>query len=162
MTGSQKKGELSKAAHFFFTGFQFNSCFPPSLKQSLALRGENILFHFSHSVVKGLGTLVLSSSRHSLTLLLPPPLSPLFLTSGPVKPLAGGEMEGVRLLDAGAHTCVFLCVFAPRAGVVCIRGLCARASASDSVCALFKPTVSKALQGSLCIIGDLLLSAHCI
>lgn len=40
--------------------------------------------------------------------------------------------------------------------------VCVHASPCDSVCALFKPTVSKALQGSLCIIGDLLLSAHCI
>lgn len=38
---------------------------------------------------------------------------------------------------------------------------CAHLSPCSSVCALFKPTVSKALQGSLCIIGDLLLSAHC-
>ena len=39
---------------------------------------------------------------------------------------------------------------------------CVHVLPCDSVCALFKPTVSRALQGSLCIIGDLLLSAHCI
>lgn len=105
------------------------------------------MFHFSRSV-KGLETLALSSSQPSLTLLLPPPLSPLLLKSGPVKPLTRGEMGGVWFLR---EVCVWMSVSA-----FVLLSLC------DSVCALFKPTVSKALHGSLCIIGDPLLSAHCL
>lgn len=138
----------------FLWGLQFNSCFPPSLKHHFGSESENILFHFSRTVV---GRTWSTSALIFSPLIQPPPLSRLFLTSGPVKPLAGGEMEGVWLLDAvcafmRAHEC--LCMHTPQSAFVSIRQVCA--------CAVFKPTVSKALQDSPCIIGDLLLSAHCI
>lgn len=156
---------------FFSFGAAVQQLLPAFTKTELWPSRENILFHFSRSVVKGLGTLTLSSSHRSLTLLSPPPLSPLsplLLTSGPVKPHTGGEMEGVWLLG---ELCVFTCVSAIVIVFPCARVCpsallsiwpCVHVSLCDSVCALFKPTVAKALQGSLCIIGDLLLSAHCI
>lgn len=130
------------------------------------------MFHFSRSVVKGLGTLALSSPRRSLAhsfarspsshLLLPslPFSSPQVLSN-----LSLGRnrrwLLGEVCVSAFVHVCVFLraCV-SKRAPVYSV--MCVHVSPRDSVCALFKPTVSKALQGSLCIIGDLLLSAHCI
>lgn len=75
-------------------------------------------------------------------------------------------MEGVWLLG---EVCVSAFVYVRVFLLLCLclsalvySAVCVHASPCDSVCALFKPTVSKALQGSLCIIGDLLLSAHCI
>lgn len=81
---------------------QFNSCFPPSLKQSSGRRGKTSCFILAALLLKNLA---LSSSRRSLALLLPPPpLFPLLLTSGPVKPLTGGEIEGAFMcVSAFAH-----------------------------------------------------------
>lgn len=79
------------------------------------------MFHFSRTVV---GRTWSTRALIFSPLVQPPPLSRLFLTSGPVKPLAGGEMEGVWLLDA---VCAFmrarerLCIRTPWSAFVSIR-----------------------------------------
>lgn len=149
---------------FFSCGASVQQLLPTFPITDLWPSRENILFHFSGSLVKGLGTLALSSSPCSLTPLMPPPSSPLLLTSDPVRPLTGSEIEGVWLLSevcVFAFVHVFQCMCTHQCALLSIQSyVCTCLHVTQYV--LFKSTVSNALRGSLCIIGDLLLSAHCI
>lgn len=155
-SGFHNKGQLSIVSSFLL-GLKFNSCFPPSLKQSPALRGETSCFI--------LVALLLKDLEHSLSHLLarPPPLS---LPSSSPQVLSNLTLRKKWKVCGFAVWCVFFSLCVWRASVFsdseCTDVCSVCVSSHDSVCALFKPPVSEALQGSLCIIGDLLLSAHCI
>lgn len=75
---------------------------------------ENILFRFSRSVVKGLGTLALSSSRRSLAL-SSPPLSLPFASPQVLSNLSPGEEW--KVCGSSLSRVFLMCVFAS----VCTR-----------------------------------------
>lgn len=103
----------------------------------------------------------------SLYLLCPTPPSitahthfPFFLTSGPVKPLTVVEMEGAW--PHGVFFCIHLC--ASLSFLSAFKSVLSWVwlTLCDSLHALFKLAVSKALQDTPCLIGHPLRSAHCV
>lgn len=148
-SGFQKNGNGFDCG-FSSSGAPVQQLLPVFTKTELGHRGKTSCFILAALLFKdlehSLSHLIAARSPSSLS------LSPLLLTSGPVKPLTELEMEGVRL---HGEVCVFKCVFYVCACVsVCVHVskrthvysvVRIHVFPSDSVCALFKPTVSKGL-----------------
>lgn len=161
-SGFQKNG------NGFYCGFSSSGA---PVQQLLPVFTKTELGHQGKTSCFILAALLFKDLEHSLShLIAARSPSSCFLPSLPSSPQVlsnfspGEKWSGVVcgsmlrcVFSAFVHVHVFL-----RVCTLVSTESCVYMCFSDSVCALFKPTVSKGLQDSLCIIGDLLLSAHCI